>query len=85
MRTVQIIGEVHFRIGLEPQWYMGGYCFILNQLAELVLATYPKKPERAAAVIAAINRAVFLDMNMALSVFKDVETRATLKQACRCV
>jgi methyl-accepting chemotaxis protein len=68
-RQVIAIGRVHEKIGLEPRWYMGGYCQILNQVVALVSRTYRRKPEVAARVIGAINKAVFLDMDIAISIY----------------
>ncbi|KAF0118627.1 MAG: methyl-accepting chemotaxis protein [Rhodospirillaceae bacterium] len=69
MQQVTAIGQAHERIGLEPRWYMGGYCLVVNKMTELVLATNRKKPEQALAMIQAINKAVYLDMDLALSVY----------------
>lgn len=68
MRQVTIIGRTHERIGLEPRWYMGAYCFTLNRLVALVMQTQ-RRPDQAAATIAAINKAVFLDMDLAVSIY----------------
>ncbi|GAB3120479.1 globin-coupled sensor protein [Novispirillum itersonii] len=69
MRQVVIIGRTHERIGLEPRWYIGGYCFTLNRIVELVQQTYRKKPERSAQILTAVNKAVMLDMDLAISVY----------------
>ena len=61
------IGRVHERVGLEPRWYMAGYCFIVNKLVDLAVTSYRKKPERLAQIVNAINKAAFLDMELAIS------------------
>jgi methyl-accepting chemotaxis protein len=71
----QRIGETHFRIDLKPTWYMGGYCFVLNHLHALALKTYRRKPEKLAQVMNAINKAVFLDMDLALEVYHEAINR----------
>ncbi|MBF0371960.1 MAG: globin-coupled sensor protein [Alphaproteobacteria bacterium] len=63
------IGETHERIGLEPRWYLAGYCYTLNRLVEVVVQAYRKKPERAAELVAALNKGLFLDMDLAISVY----------------
>ena len=68
-QQVTRIGQAHARIGLEPRWYMAGYCLVLNRLVQLATRHYRKKPERLAQVVAAINQAVFLDMDLAISVY----------------
>jgi len=74
------IGRVHERVGLEPRWYMAGYCFIVNKLVDLAVASYRKKPERLAQIINAINKAAFLDMELAITFHLDAtrEEAATL-------
>ena len=37
-KSVQTIGAVHARIGLEPRWYIGGYALVLEQLVRAVVA-----------------------------------------------
>ncbi len=78
MAQVLRIGQAHQRIGLEPRWYMGAYCFTLNKLIEIAAQVYRKKPERLAQVMGAINKAVFLDMDLALSVYVDLNTAAII-------
>ena len=70
-QQVRKIGQVHAKIGLEPRWYMAGYCFSLNKMASVVMTQYHKKPERAAQLVAAINKAAFLDMDLAITVYAD--------------
>ena len=69
--NVRRIGEAHFRNKLSPTWYMGGYCFALNGLIAAAVEKYRDRPDELPAVIAAINRAVFLDMDLALEVYND--------------
>ncbi|MDX9859463.1 MAG: globin-coupled sensor protein [Rhodospirillales bacterium] len=66
------IGHAHHRIGLEQQWYMGGYAYILGRLSEVVVQKYRLRPARQATAINVIQRAVFLDMDLALSVYHDL-------------
>ncbi|SOD93684.1 globin-coupled sensor protein [Caenispirillum bisanense] len=68
-RQVTLIGRTHERVGLEPRWYIAAYAFTLNKLVQLIYTHYRKKPERAAAIIQAVNKAVFLDMDVAISVY----------------
>jgi len=72
------IGRTHQRIGLEPRWYTAGYCFVLNQVFALACQVYRKKPERLAQVLAAINKAAFLDMDLATSVYIETNTHAII-------
>jgi methyl-accepting chemotaxis protein len=72
------IGETHQRIGLEPRWYTASYCFALNRVLEVAIQTYRKKPEILALVTTAINKAVFLDMDLATSVYIETNTKAII-------
>ncbi|HYD31368.1 MAG TPA: globin-coupled sensor protein, partial [Azospirillaceae bacterium] len=79
MAQVIQIGQTHQRIGLEPRWYTGAYCFILNRLIDIASQAYRKKPEKLAMALQAINKAVFLDMDLATSVYIDINTAALIQ------
>jgi methyl-accepting chemotaxis protein len=62
------IGTAHERIGLEPRWYVGGYCLILEKLVAAIAAKYRAKPGLAED-IAAVLKAAFLDLDLAISTY----------------
>ncbi|MDX3975616.1 methyl-accepting chemotaxis protein [Shinella sp.] len=78
---VQTIGHVHARIGLEPRWYIGGYALIVEHLlAEAVTSFWPKPglfsrreitPEEFTAQFSSLLKAMFLDMDLSISVYMD--------------
>jgi methyl-accepting chemotaxis protein len=78
---VQTIGHVHARIGLEPRWYIGGYALIVEHLlTEAVKSLWPKQglfarqeigPEEFAARFSSLLKAMFLDMDLSISVYMD--------------
>lgn len=81
MVKVQTIGSVHARIGLEPQWYIGGYAIILDHLInQAVQQVFPKSglfakktmsaPDFGKA-LASLVKAALLDMDLAISVYID--------------
>ncbi|KQR69995.1 globin-coupled sensor protein [Rhizobium sp. Leaf341] len=79
-RRVRTIGAVHARIGLEPQWYIGGYAIILDHLITTAVAeAFPKsvfsrKTTTAAAfgtALSSLVKAALLDMDLAISVYID--------------
>ncbi|MHB1103784.1 MAG: methyl-accepting chemotaxis protein [Devosia sp.] len=39
-QSANVVGNVHARIGLEPQWYIGGYALLLQTLVEGVLRDF---------------------------------------------
>ncbi len=71
MQGVRTIGLVHNRIGLEPRWYIGGYNFVLGRLAALAVRTYRWRPGHLADILTAVNSAVMLDMDIAISVYQE--------------
>ena len=85
-QQVRRVGLAHERIGLEPSWYMGAYSYVLVRLIKVVLGKGEKsnpqvatdipqietrKPQDAAETLAAIVKAIFLDMDMAMSVYNE--------------
>lgn len=68
--SVQQIGLVHHRIGLEPRWYIGGYKLVLNALIEVAVSQQRKSKVELPALIGAINTAVFLDMDIVISIYQ---------------
>jgi methyl-accepting chemotaxis protein len=71
MEGVRTIGLVHNRIGLEPRWYIGGYAYVLSKITALAVQSYRWRPKRLAEVIGAVNSAVMLDMDLAISVYQE--------------
>jgi methyl-accepting chemotaxis protein len=72
VESVRRIGYAHFKIGLEPRWYIGGYLFVLNELtAILVDGARLGGRQRLKRRIAALNTAVMLDLDFAISVYQD--------------
>ena len=70
-QSVNGIGLMHHKIGLEPRWYIGGYAFVLDQLAEIAITTNRWSPRRLHDTIAALNASVMLDMDIAISVYQE--------------
>ena len=67
---VHAIGRMHHRIGLEPRWYIAGYAYVLNRLTALAVRAHRWSPGKLASLIAAVNAAVMLDMDIAISVYQ---------------
>lgn len=87
---VLTIGKVHARIGLEPRWYVGGYALVVEHLLTAALKEmWPKSgffsrpdvsPEAAAAKLSSLIKAVFLDMDLSISVYMDASDVAKQKE-----
>ncbi|MCB5173575.1 globin-coupled sensor protein [Microvirga lenta] len=69
--SIRRIGLVHHKIGLEPRWYIGGYAFIMNELVGILSTKHRFSGAVLARKIAAMNKAVMLDMDFAISVYQD--------------
>jgi methyl-accepting chemotaxis protein len=80
MQGVRTIGHIHNKIGLEPRWYIGGYNFVLSQLAALAVSRHRWKPGHLADILTAINCAVMLDMDLAISVYQEAMLADRQKQ-----
>lgn len=82
-------GEVHARIGLEPNWYLGGYNIVLGELLTSFLeAKWPKtrlqknknkKREETIQQVKAIVKAALLDMDIVISVYLEAEKQKRLQ------
>jgi methyl-accepting chemotaxis protein len=79
--SVNKIGEVHNRIGLEPRWYIGGYSFLLSRMLKAVEYNIDtgwfgnSSREKKANYLAAITQAGLLDMDYAISVYLEAGAR----------
>jgi signal transduction histidine kinase len=71
----RLIGEVHERIGLEPRWYLGAYALYTSLLTPIVVARYAREPQRAAAALAALQKVLFLDAQIAMESYIDRQHR----------
>jgi methyl-accepting chemotaxis protein len=72
VRSIDRIGRAHSRIGLEPRWYIAGYQFVLNELVAVVLRKFRFSPGRATEAVQALNRAVMLDLDFAISTYQQI-------------
>lgn len=63
------IGQAHERIGLTPQWYLGAYALYLNLLQPLIVEEFRNRPAQAEAVLAALTKVMFLDIQLALEAY----------------
>lgn len=63
------IGEVHERIGLTPQWYLGAYALYLNLLHPLIFKHFRDKPSQCQFLRIAMTKVVFLDIQLAIEAY----------------
>ncbi|QIG79662.1 globin-coupled sensor protein [Stakelama tenebrarum] len=73
VESVRRIGRMHSRIGLDPRWYIGGYSFILAEMFERVgercTRRFGGNSRKCTRLIAALNQAALIDMELATSVY----------------
>ena len=79
-QSVQRIGGVHARIGLEPQWYVGGYALILSGIVTRLVEAHEAKAGGfgrrrreggLAEQLSAVIKAALLDMEISITVYLD--------------
>jgi methyl-accepting chemotaxis protein len=87
--SVHRIGKAHCQLGLQPGWYIGGYGLVKQMIINLVLADATKtrgfnvkgRVSKASKLIQAIDKAISLDMDLAISVYlaeKDADFKGRL-------
>ena len=64
------VGMAHVRAGLEPDWYVGGYLYILNRLTVIIVGKYRFRSDRLASALTALNKAVLFDFGLAISQYQ---------------
>ncbi|WP_226893242.1 protoglobin domain-containing protein [Nisaea sediminum] len=78
--SIQRIGRVHNRLGLEPRWYIGGYAIATAELHRLAIdhcmSGWRRKgaAQKAVSLVQAIDKAVMLDMDLAISVYLEEQS-----------
>jgi len=70
------IGRAHARVGLTPNWYIGGYCQMLNQFIEQISKIDSDEEKPATDVIRAMNKAIFLDMDLVIHSYLDAKNNS---------
>jgi methyl-accepting chemotaxis protein len=88
--NVRRIGQAHARIGLEPRWYIGGYSLITESLLGAIIREYWPKgifglgskigANDLAATISALLKAIYLDMDLSISVYMEAAEEARAQQ-----
>jgi len=69
--SINQIGHVHCRIGLEPRWYIAGYRFVLVRLHAHLIRKYRFSARDLSKVLDRITSAVMLDMDLAISTYEE--------------
>ncbi len=71
LARVKAVGQAHFRIGLHPRWYFGAYRLVLERLGGLVGERHRRDAPRAMRIMAAVETAIFLDLDLSFDAYGD--------------
>ncbi|MES0870672.1 globin-coupled sensor protein [Pseudovibrio sp. SCP19] len=69
MERVDKIGRAHVYTDLEPDWYIGGYTFILEELTKILASKMRFSPGRLSRSLIALQKAVMFDMGQAVAAY----------------
>lgn len=72
------IGQAHARIGLTPSWYIGGYSVMVSQFVDSLVKDESIDRESLSSAIQAVQKAVFLDMDMVIHCYLDAKDETML-------
>ncbi len=67
------IGRAHARIGLTPNWYIGGYNQMLCQFIEKIYQHYAGNSREAITIIQSVSKIIYLDMDLVISCYLDAK------------
>jgi PAS domain S-box-containing protein len=74
------VGITHYRIGLEPTWYLGAYNRVMTWLRQLVNEQFGQDPVKFLRMISALNRLIFFDMGLAIESYSFAKENSIRKQ-----
>lgn len=74
----RVIGHVHNRIGLFPEWYIGAYTLIQNEILELLTKEFPNGEETMKFYLSFLRLCSF-DMQIGISTYIESYTSSMMK------
>ena len=74
------VGSTHYRIGLDPHWYLGAYRLILSWFRKQLADYFVGQPEKVFACINALTKVIFFDMSLAIDSYMNAKEEAIKKQ-----
>lgn len=75
------IGQVHERIGMEPQWYLGTYSLYTDLLMPTLHDHFSDDPGKALRASAALSKLLLLDMQLALDAYYQIRHRREIQRS----
>jgi signal transduction histidine kinase len=70
------VGRTHYRIGLDPVWYLGAYSRIIIWLRRLIQERFREDEQKCLRVEAALTRLIFFDMGLAIEAYMTAKEKA---------
>ncbi|WP_108671713.1 globin-coupled sensor protein [Peribacillus acanthi] len=74
----KMIGKVHNRIGLFPEWYIGAYTLLQNEVLQVLTSSIDRK-EEIAQLYLSFQRLCSFDMQIAIETYIESYTASMLK------
>ncbi|MCZ6599909.1 MAG: protoglobin domain-containing protein [Acidobacteria bacterium] len=75
------IGRAHERIGLQPQWYMGAYGILLDELCQLIHTHFGKRTDSATKTCMALTKLMNLDTQIVLHAYFGTRQQKALEKS----
>jgi signal transduction histidine kinase len=75
------VGQVHHRIGLAPEWYLGAYDKYLQLASDVLSTAFGRDYERFFQTIISLNKIISLDKGLALDAYHYSAKEALERQA----
>jgi uncharacterized protein YoxC len=73
------IGRAHARVGLTPNWYIGGYSKMLVQFIQHISVAAEKEGRDASPLIEALCKAVLLDLDLVIHCYLEAKDKSMLE------
>ncbi|WP_321336763.1 globin-coupled sensor protein [Breoghania sp.] len=83
LASIKRVGTAHFKIGMEPRWYIAGYQRVLTELVTVISSFSRFRSARLIAANEAVVRAVMLDQELSLTVYEKLNYEARQNRLAR--
>lgn len=74
----ELIGRAHARVGLTPNWYIGGYCNMLVKFVRHISDVAPNEDRDTGPIIEALCKAILLDLDLVIDCYLEAKDRLML-------
>ena len=70
------VGRTHYRVGLDPSWYLGAYNRVITWLRRLVQDKFSVDAQKCLLISNALTRLIFFDMELAIEAYMIAKEKA---------